>query len=132
MSTETKQNDDDSIILPLQPIRDGRFVANEIVQWLLNNGGKDMNDIARQNFPAEHQRQFAQLIGYSVGGYGSLSYCDDESYDTANAMMEDGKSELEARNEVLRDKLSLIKSGLKTAASAAFEKHPDDFDTDEY
>lgn len=29
---------------------------------------------ASANIPADEQQQFAQLIGYSVSGYGDLSY----------------------------------------------------------
>ena len=130
MSTE-KTESLKPVVMPLQPIREGRFIANKVVAWLLENGSKDMNDIASQVFPVEHRRQFAQLIGYSVSGYGSLSYCNDESYDTTVLVAETGKEELEARNEVLREKLKTIKEGLKVVASAAFEKHPADFDCEE-
>lgn len=59
-----------------------RFVENEIVRWLLDNGRLDMNDIARQrHFSDEDRRQFAQLIGYSVSGYYDLSYAEDDPDD---------------------------------------------------
>lgn len=51
-----------------------RFRENAVVVWLLENGGLDMNAIARQGFEKPELRQFVQLIGYSTSGYGSLSY----------------------------------------------------------
>ncbi len=65
---------------PQQPIetdRHGvdRFKRNEIVLYLLEKGGINMNDIALCGFSDEDHRQFAQLIGYSVGGYADLSFC---------------------------------------------------------
>jgi len=63
---------------PKQPlVWDGpviRFKANKIVEYLLEKGGIDMNDISKNDFSKADRRQFAQLIGYSVSGYGGLSY----------------------------------------------------------
>jgi hypothetical protein len=65
---------------PLQPIEwDGhgviRFRENRIVRKLLDEGPFDMNDIARfEGITDDERSQFAQLIGYSVSGYGDLSY----------------------------------------------------------
>lgn len=63
---------------PVQPsgLVDGvlRFKKNAIVEHLLENGGIDMNDLARLSFTDEDRRQFAQLIGYSLSGYYDLSY----------------------------------------------------------
>lgn len=81
---------------PMQPVGlDGRgghsgrgvmrFKPNAIVQFLLDNGPFDMNALARLPFSAEDRMQFAQLIGYSVCGYGDLSYVSDESCDEADA-----------------------------------------------
>ena len=75
---------------PMQPIEIDdrgcpRFKANAIVRYLLDEGGIDLNQIAIKNFSAEDQMQLAQLIGYSVGGYGELDYVTDESYDEAEA-----------------------------------------------
>ena len=33
-----------------------------------------MNDLAKMNFSNEDRAQFAELIGYSVNGWGELSY----------------------------------------------------------
>lgn len=78
----TKQN------LPLQPLyldQNGtiRFQENAVVNYLLNNGGLNMNDIAMQGFPKEHLEQFAQLIGYSLYGFADLSYVKESTVITA-------------------------------------------------
>jgi hypothetical protein len=54
-----------------------RFKSNKIVEHLLDfssSKGCDMNELARMDFSNEDRMQFAQLIGYSVSGYNSLSY----------------------------------------------------------
>lgn len=53
-----------------------RFVQNDIVRHLIDNGSIDLNQLARMNFSDEDWSQLAQLIGYSVSGYGDLSYCN--------------------------------------------------------
>jgi hypothetical protein len=76
---------------PMQPIgwhADGvvRFKRNAIVDHLLDEctarGGTDLNQIARMvasgEFSNEDQVQLAQLIGYSVSGFGDLSYVPDK------------------------------------------------------
>ena len=65
---------------PMQPIEvaeDGvtRFKRNAIVCLLLDAGPFDMNILARlPGISQEDRAQFAQLIGYSVSGYGELPY----------------------------------------------------------
>lgn len=68
-----------------------RFKENKIVSWMLEMGrqGKafDLNMIAVTPFSVEDRVQLAQLIGYSVSGFGDLSYvpeaeveaCDKEA-----------------------------------------------------
>jgi hypothetical protein len=65
----------------MQPIEyDGhgviRFKENKIVTYLLDNGGIDLNALAVLGFSDEDRMQFAQLIGYSVSGFGDLHYAD--------------------------------------------------------
>jgi hypothetical protein len=66
--------------VPMQPlVRDPagvvRFRRNALVCYLLDNGGIDLNRLAcLPNIPREDWAQLAQLIGYSVSGYGDLSY----------------------------------------------------------
>ncbi len=73
MSTETTKMQplvwDDDVI---------RFKANKIVKFLLDAGPFDMNQLAVMPFDREDYEQFAQLIGYSVSGFGELSYASDE------------------------------------------------------
>lgn len=79
--------------LPIQPVhRDPngvvRFVPNAIVRFLIDWAtprGIDMNALALMPFDAADREQFAQLIGYSVSGFGDLSYVSDETYGRAQA-----------------------------------------------
>lgn len=81
---------------PLQPVyltENGvvRFKKNRIVRLLLDWSsarGMDMNAIATLNFPAEDREQFAQLIGYSLSGFGELSYVSDAAYKEAEEKAE--------------------------------------------
>lgn len=78
---------------PMQPIitTNGnvfRFKENRIVKKLLDLAvacGHGMNEIGRDSYTDEERMQFAQLIGYSLGGYADLSYVTDESYHRAEA-----------------------------------------------
>ena len=70
---------------PVQPLeidRDGvvRFKRNAIVRFLLDAGPFDMNQIACLPVSDEDRCQFAQLIGYSLSGYGELPYVSDEEF----------------------------------------------------
>ena len=71
---------------PMQPIyvQDGvvRFKENRLVRYLLDAGGLDLNKLCVAFSTEEHAadwRQLAQLIGYSVSGYGGLSYAQGHS-----------------------------------------------------
>lgn len=83
---------------PMQPVGwDGRgvirFKRNAIVDALLDEctarGGLDLNKIAigvaTGRFNVEDEIQLAQLIGYSVSGFGDLSYAPDEIIAAADA-----------------------------------------------
>lgn len=71
-----------------------RFRANEIVQLLLDSGPFDLNKLARLDFLDADRRQFAQLIGYSVSGYGGLSYAQGhESVERADKIAEAMRTE---------------------------------------
>lgn len=64
-----------------------RFKENRIVSALLDfatDRGFGLNEIAMKDFSQDDRMQFAQLIGYSLSGYGELSYVSDESYDNAD------------------------------------------------
>lgn len=116
---------------PIQPIENdehgtARFKENKVVSYLLDNGSLDLNQLMSQNFPKADMEQFAQLIGYSLGGFSELSYVSNETYETALAMHEQGLSEAEARNNYLRAQLQDIKSGIRETACKIFNIHPDD------
>ena len=75
---------------PVQPLKkdnDGvlRFKKNNIVRFLLDAGPFDLNKLALMPFSDEDREQFAQLIGYSLSGFGDLDYVSDETYDKAVA-----------------------------------------------
>lgn len=83
---------------PMQPIGwDGhgviRFKRNAIVNTLLQEcaerGGTDLNRIAilvqTGAFSVEDEIQLAQLIGYSVSGFGDLNYVPEEIVAQADA-----------------------------------------------
>lgn len=76
-------------MLPIQPMMTDvngvvRFQPNRLVVHLLEDGPFDMNHLAvwcrTRGIPDEERAQFAQLIGYSVSGFGELPYVDDDLY----------------------------------------------------
>ncbi len=71
---------------PVQPLIRGRdkvvrFKPNKIVEFLLDAGHFSMNQLAMMEFSVEDREQFAQLIGYSLCGFGELSYVRDKTLD---------------------------------------------------
>ncbi len=68
-----------------------RFKENPIVSYLLEKGGLDMNHLACQDFTEEDRQHFAQLIGYSLSGWGTLSYVNDQKWQEAQENLEDFK-----------------------------------------
>jgi|GEM_PF-949782 len=120
---------------PIQPLaKDAkgvlRFKANAIVQHLLDTHPScDMNTLARMEFTDDDRQQFAQLIGYSLSGYGDLqSYVDDVSWATA-ANMAEGKDERDARIAGLEEKLGELRAAidmLREPVARLLEMHPDD------
>ena len=79
---------------PMQPIVFAergviRFKQNAIVRHLLDyasSRGCSLNELARMDFSDDDRMQLAQLIGYSVSGYGDLSYASRESVERADAI----------------------------------------------
>ncbi|MBY0510184.1 MAG: hypothetical protein K2P94_08505 [Rhodospirillaceae bacterium] len=61
---------------PLVWSEDGmlHFQPNAICHWLLETGHVCMNTISQQGFCDADRAEFAQLIGYSVSGWGELDY----------------------------------------------------------
>lgn len=81
---------------PMQPIvidDQGvvRFQQNVLVRRLLDEGrkhGLDLNWLALVDAPRSDHEQFAQLIGYSVSGFGDLPYVRPETIERADALAE--------------------------------------------
>ena len=82
---------------PMQPIvldehGVARFKQNAIVRYLIDwarNWGLGLNELSMMNFSEEDHQQLAQLLGYSVSGYGDLSYVSQESVSEADAIAEE-------------------------------------------
>lgn len=103
-----------------------RFVENPIVRYILDNGGIGLNNIARQGFDPEDRQQFAQLIGYSLGGYSELSYVTDEALNAAEATFEKGETAEHAMIRTLEQKLKILRTGLRGPVAELYGIHPDD------
>lgn len=76
---------------PMQPIevdKQGvvRFKANAIIRWLCDSGKLDLNEIAIMPFSNEDHMQIAQLLGYSISGFGDLSYADKRTVAAADLL----------------------------------------------
>lgn len=78
---------------PMQPLISDeagvvRFKKNKIVSDLLDfasKHGMDLNTIGmNRSYSNDDHEQLAQLIGYSVSGFGDLSYVSDETFDKAS------------------------------------------------
>jgi hypothetical protein len=118
---------------PIQPLYTTdtgtvRFKQNKIVNDLVTFGetrGFSLNDIARGDYTNDDRMQLAQLIGYSLSGYGSLSYVDDESYEAAEKMLE-GMDERDARIAFLQGTLSSLRKGMKESVARLYGIHQDD------
>ncbi len=96
LEAKCAQLEADAALPPMQPIymceaggrfshAHPRFKGNAIVQHMQKTGVISLNDLAAMDFSAEDWMQLAQLLGYSVFGYGELSYVSDESYERAQA-----------------------------------------------
>lgn len=114
---------------PIQPIIDGRFKENKIVRDLLDYAqerGFGLNEIAVKGYSKDDHQQLAQLIGYSVSGYGSLSYVDDDNYGAVCSIMDEGLNEKDAQIKHLKEELDALRGALVEPMSRLFGVHPDD------
>lgn len=120
---------------PMQPIITdergvARFKKNKIVRALLDRcreSGMGLNEIAFMDFTDEDRCQFAQLIGYSVSGYGDLSYVNSDEASVADLMVEQPDlTEEQARIKYLEGELEALHEGLREPISRLFCIHPDD------
>ena len=115
---------------PLQPLYMAgtviRFHPNAVVQHLLDHGGLSLNDLAEVDLPREDMEQFAQLIGYSLSGFGDLSYVSDDTYEAARLSYQKECTEQEARIEYLESRLACVRKHFKELVPELFHIHPDD------
>lgn len=121
----------EDMVLPLQPTRIDkhetlRFTRNRMVELCLEMGPVDMNMLAILPFTQTERQQFAQITGYSVSGYGDLSYCDDESYRAAYENHKGKMTDAEARNVHLRKILIKLREQLAEPIAMLYEIHPED------
>jgi hypothetical protein len=110
-----------------------RFKENAIVRTLMDYARKgkklDLNDIAGMEFSQDDECQFAQLIGYSLGGYHELHYVSDEHAQEATA--EAIKIHPDAGG--CRDQECNIHCGVRRAPTGEpTPDEPDEDDDDEY
>jgi hypothetical protein len=87
---------------PMQPIvydEHGviRFKQNSIIDYLFKTRKLDLNELAMMDFPAEDRMQIAQLLGYSVSGYGDLPYVTPKNLEEADAKAEELREDNEQR-----------------------------------
>jgi hypothetical protein len=115
---------------PMQPVvidsrNVVRFKENGIVHAVYEMSkahGFGLHEIAMHNFTEDDQKQFAQLLGYSVSGYGDLPYVDKVSVECADqrvALLLSGVpvvSEQEMELQVLRDENRRLKAAIRSAA----------------
>lgn len=118
---------------PIQPLETDdrgvlRFKDNAIVRHLLGAGNIDLDQIAMGPFSKEDHEQFAQLIGYSLSGFGELSYVSSETYEAASKMHKDGLTEDKARIADLEETLATVRAGLRQIVPTLFGIHEDDLD----
>lgn len=119
---------------PIQPLVTDdrgvlRFKENHIVRDLLDfatDRGFGLNEIARREYSRGDRQQLAQLIGYSLRGYGELrSYVDDDAYGAAQ-LMASGLDERAARIEHLQSTINALRAALVEPMAELFGVHPDD------
>jgi hypothetical protein len=117
---------------PIQPLELDdrgtlRFKENKIVRYLLDNGGIDLNKLACLDFNGEDREQFAQLIGYSLSGFGELGYVTDRTYELAQTMYDNDEANQQAEEiERLEAELAALKQSVSESISALRQLLPDE------
>ncbi len=91
----------------------------------------DLNRLACMDFSDDDRQQFAQLIGYSLSGYGDLqSYVDDHAYATAAEMADSPEmTEDKARIAALEAEIAELReaaNALRGPVAVLLGMHPDD------
>ena len=111
---------------PIQPIveKDGvlRFRENALVRFLLDTHPTvDMNTLAKFPCSDEDREQFAQLIGYSLGGFADLHYAREETIAVAYRLAENPEeTDDQARAAICQETLIRIREILKPAVYAMY------------
>lgn len=121
---------------PIQPIfkdENGiiRFKDNLIVKYLLESHPLvKMSNLAALPFSNDDRQQFAQLIGYSVSGYGGLRYVDSDHRKLVATMAESGEilSEDKLRIEILENELKTIRDAFRGPCSELFNIASEDLE----
>ena len=110
-----------------------RFKPNALVKALADHAtrtGFSMNELAEKFSSPEHdddRRQLAQLIGYSVSGFGDLSYVDSETRAVVDRI-DEGADAAQARIDVLEDTLTALRTGMRDAVATLYDLCPEDLD----
>jgi hypothetical protein len=101
---------------PLETDANGvlRFKKNTIVSFLAEGR---LNELAMMDFPKEDREQLAQLTGYSLDGYGSLSYVTNESYETAR-LIHEGAPAHAAEVEALEQEIERLREIVRKVGEA--------------
>ena len=65
-----------------------RFKQNAVIRWLFEQGHLNLNRIPVDELPLEDVEEFWQMLGYSVSGYGELSFIRPETVAEADEVAE--------------------------------------------
>lgn len=98
-----------------------RFKPNALVSHLLDKGKITMNDLALVGCSRDDRQQFAQLIGYSLSGYGDLSYHSETVYVAAQAANTTRVDVKQARLDALEVELQALKDGLREPIARLYQ-----------
>jgi hypothetical protein len=86
-----------------------------------------MNSLAEHDFSPEDREQFAQLIGYSLSGFGELSYVSDETYAAAELMKPGRETDhVAARLVAVETLLDDLRAKLREPIADLYGIHQDD------
>lgn len=103
-----------------------RFKENKIVRYLLDSHPTvDLNKLAVGDFTQDDRQHFAQLIGYSVSGWSTLSYVSDDQYRVVEEMME-GQTETQARISTLQREMNYIREAFREPIARIYGIAPED------
>ena len=80
---------------PIAPDSHGvaRFRENDVIRWLVDVKGVNLNEVSRVAQTEEFDRydvaQFWQMLGYSVSGYGDISFIPKSVVEKADSKVEE-------------------------------------------